>query len=60
MITGFAVVANQMKLRVPHAHTALEMVKLRYSTSVHVLFLFLMFVNSVIGVSMVRRTAPHF
>lgn len=55
MITGFAVVANQMKIRVPRAHTALEMVRLRYGATAHIVFIFLMFVNSVIGVSMVSE-----
>ena len=37
-ITGFAVLAIQSKLKTPHAHTVLEVVKMRYGASAHILY----------------------
>ncbi|KDN47161.1 putative DUR3-urea permease [Tilletiaria anomala UBC 951] len=48
-ITFFAVVAIQSKLKTPHAHTILEVVKSRYGTTAHVLYTFLCLLNNLIA-----------
>lgn len=49
-ISGFAVLAIRSKLIVPHAHTSLEMVKVRYGPFAHGVFIFLCLVNNLIAV----------
>lgn len=48
-ISGFATIAIRSKLIVPHAHTSLEMVKVRYGTIAHAVFIFLCLVNNLIA-----------
>ncbi|CAO1614854.1 unnamed protein product [Parajaminaea phylloscopi] len=49
-ISGFAVLAIRSKLIVPHAHTSLEAVKVRYGAFTHAVFIFLCLVNNLIAV----------
>ena len=48
-ITFFAVLAIQSKLKTPHAHTILEVVKARYGTIAHVLYTVLCLINNTIA-----------
>ncbi|KAF9890854.1 hypothetical protein FE257_005430 [Aspergillus nanangensis] len=49
MICFFAVLAIQAKLKCPNAHTLLEIIKVRYGTTAHVLWVFLCLVNNLFG-----------
>lgn len=49
-ISGFAVLAIQSRLKAPHAHTSLELIKVRYGTATHWLYLFLCLLNNLIAV----------
>lgn len=49
-ISGFATLAIRSKLIVPHAHTSLEMVKVRYGPVAHAVFIFLCLLNNLIAV----------
>lgn len=54
-ISGFAVLAIQSKLKAPHAHTSLELVKVRYGTFAHVVYIFLCLVNNLSQFYIERR-----
>ncbi|CAO1639059.1 unnamed protein product [Sympodiomycopsis kandeliae] len=49
-ISGFAVLAIQSKLKAPHAHTSLELIKVRYGTTAHWIYMFLCLANNLIAV----------
>ena len=46
----FALLAIQSKLKTPHAHTILEVVKVRYGTVAHVVYMSLCLINNLIAV----------
>ncbi|KAK0566717.1 hypothetical protein OC861_003077 [Tilletia horrida] len=49
-ITMFAVLAIQSKLKTPHAHTVLEVVRVRYGRTAHWVYMFLCLLNNLIAV----------
>ncbi|EPQ25824.1 uncharacterized protein PFL1_06691 [Pseudozyma flocculosa PF-1] len=50
-ISMFALLAIQSKLKTPHAHTILEVVKARYGTAAHWIYMFFCLANNLIAVS---------
>ncbi|KAE8211314.1 hypothetical protein CF327_g4914 [Tilletia walkeri] len=46
----FAVLAIQSKLKTPHAHTILEVVRVRYGRTAHWVYMFLCLINNLIAV----------
>lgn len=50
-IAVLAVVAAESKKKIPNAHTSLEVIKLRYGTSTHILYIFLSLVNNLLSCS---------
>ncbi|EST06845.1 Sodium/solute symporter [Kalmanozyma brasiliensis GHG001] len=50
-ISAFALLAIQSKLKTPHAHTILEVVKVRYGTFAHWLYMFFCLANNTIAVA---------
>ncbi|CAD6893757.1 unnamed protein product [Tilletia laevis] len=46
----FAVLAIQSKLKTPHAHTVLEVVRVRYGRTAHWVYMFLCLINNLIAV----------
>ncbi|WFD36643.1 hypothetical protein MCUN1_003530 [Malassezia cuniculi] len=46
----FALLAIQSKLKTPHAHTILEVVKVRYGTVAHIVYMALCLINNLIAV----------
>ncbi|PWN52362.1 Na+/solute symporter [Violaceomyces palustris] len=50
-ISMFALLAIQSKLKTPHAHTILEVVKIRYGTVAHWVYMFFCLANNLIAVS---------
>ncbi|KAK0530538.1 hypothetical protein OC834_003279 [Tilletia horrida] len=49
-ICMFAVLAIQSKLKTPHAHTVLEVVRVRYGRTAHWVYMFLCLLNNLIAV----------
>ncbi|WFD25040.1 hypothetical protein MNAN1_000002 [Malassezia nana] len=49
-ICTFALLAIQSKLKTPHAHTILEVVKTRYGTMAHMVYMTLCLINNLIAV----------
>ncbi|CDR99766.1 hypothetical protein [Sporisorium scitamineum] len=50
-ISAFALLAIQSKLKTPHAHTVLEVVKVRYGTAAHWLYMFFCLANNLIAIA---------
>ncbi|SNX88022.1 probable DUR3 - Urea permease [Melanopsichium pennsylvanicum] len=50
-ISAFALLAIQSKLKTPHAHTVLEVVKVRYGTFAHWLYMFFCLANNLIAIA---------
>ncbi|SPO31781.1 probable DUR3 - Urea permease [Ustilago trichophora] len=50
-ISAFSLLAIQSKLKTPHAHTILEVVKVRYGTFAHWLYMFFCLANNLIAIS---------
>ncbi|SJX66556.1 probable DUR3-Urea permease [Sporisorium reilianum f. sp. reilianum] len=50
-ISAFALLAIQSKLKTPHAHTVLEVVKVRYGTAAHWLYMFFCLTNNLIAIA---------
>lgn len=50
-ISAFALLAIQSKLMTPHAHTVLEVVKVRYGTAAHWLYMFFCLANNLIAIA---------
>lgn len=50
-ICSFALLAIQSKLKTPHAHTILEVVKARYGTVAHWVYMFFCLANNLIAIS---------
>ena len=46
----FALLAIQSKLKTPHAHTILEVVRVRYGTTAHIVYMTLCLINNLIAV----------
>ncbi|KAF2797231.1 urea active transporter [Melanomma pulvis-pyrius CBS 109.77] len=51
MIVFFAVLGISCKRKIPEAHTLLEIVRIRYGTSAHIVYMFLCLVNNIIASS---------
>ena len=51
MIVFFAVLGISCKRKIPEAHTLLEIVRIRYGTSAHIVYMFLCLVNNLIAVA---------
>ncbi|KAI9836076.1 MAG: hypothetical protein M1819_001690 [Sarea resinae] len=51
MIVFFAVLGIACKLKIPEAHTSLEMVKIRYGTTAHFVYMFLCLLNNLFAVA---------
>lgn len=51
MIVFFAVLGITCKLRVPEAHTLLEIVRIRYGVAGHVVWIVLCLINNIIAVA---------
>ncbi|KAH8198342.1 hypothetical protein TruAng_007497 [Truncatella angustata] len=47
MVTFFSFIAIQVKRRAPNAHTLLELIKVRYGTTTHILWIVLCLVNNL-------------
>ena len=50
-IAVLSAVGAESKKKIPNAHTSLEVIKLRYGTSAHVLFIFLSLVTNILSCS---------
>ena len=50
-IAVLSVVGAESKKKIPNAHTSLEVIKLRYGTATHVLYIFLSLVTNIISCS---------
>ncbi|KAJ1021853.1 hypothetical protein NDA16_003616 [Ustilago loliicola] len=50
-ISAFALLAIQSNLKTPHAHTVLEVVKVRYGTAAHWLYMFFCLANNLISIA---------
>lgn len=50
-ISAFALLAIQSKLKTPHAHTVLEIVRVRYGTAAHWVYMFFCLANNTIAVA---------
>ncbi|KAF2734689.1 hypothetical protein EJ04DRAFT_436717 [Polyplosphaeria fusca] len=51
MIVFFAVLGISCKRKIPEAHTLLEIVRIRYGTTAHIVYMFLCLVNNLIAVA---------
>ncbi|OCK80019.1 urea active transporter [Lepidopterella palustris CBS 459.81] len=51
MIVFFAVLGISCKRKIPEAHTLLEIVRIRYGTTAHVVYMFLCLVNNLFAVA---------
>ncbi|KAF2704123.1 urea active transporter [Pleomassaria siparia CBS 279.74] len=51
MIVFFAVLGISCKRKIPEAHTLLEIVRVRYGASAHIVYMFLCLVNNLIAVA---------
>ena len=51
MIVFFAVLGIACKLRVPQAHTLLEIIRIRYGTLGHIVWVVLCLINNIIAVA---------
>ncbi|KAI9801775.1 MAG: hypothetical protein M1825_003147 [Sarcosagium campestre] len=51
MIVFFALLGISCKLKIPEAHTLLEIVRIRYGTTAHFVYMFLCLVNNLFAVS---------
>ncbi|KAJ4371526.1 hypothetical protein N0V83_004745 [Neocucurbitaria cava] len=51
MIVFFAVLGISCKRKIPEAHTLLEIVRIRYGTAAHIVYMFLCLVNNLIAVA---------
>ncbi|KAI9850402.1 MAG: hypothetical protein M1838_005735 [Thelocarpon superellum] len=51
MIVFFALLGVSCKLKIPEAHTLLEIVRIRYGTTAHFVYMFLCLVNNLIAVA---------
>ncbi|CAL3973009.1 unnamed protein product [Diplocarpon coronariae] len=51
MIVFFALLGISCKLKIPEAHTLLEIVRIRYGTVAHLVFMFLCLVNNLFAVA---------
>ncbi|KAF2018293.1 hypothetical protein BU24DRAFT_491277 [Aaosphaeria arxii CBS 175.79] len=51
MIVFFAVLGISCKRKIPEAHTLLEIVRIRYGTTAHIVYMFLCLVNNIIAVA---------
>lgn len=51
MIVFFAVLGITCKMRIPEAHTLLEIVRIRYGTAGHVVWIALCLINNIIAVA---------
>ncbi|KAI9150821.1 putative DUR3-Urea permease [Paramyrothecium foliicola] len=51
MIVFFALIGISCKLRVPEAHTLLEIVRIRYGTTGHIVWIVLCLINNIIAIA---------
>lgn len=51
MIVFFAVLGIACKLRVPEAHTLLEIVRIRYGKTGHIVWIVLCLINNIIAIA---------
>ena len=51
MIVFFALLGIACKLRVPEAHTLLEIVRVRYGTAGHIVWIALCLINNIIAIA---------
>jgi len=51
MIVFFSVLGIACKLRVPQAHTLLEIIRIRYGTVGHIVWIILCLINNIIAVA---------
>lgn len=51
MIVFFALLGIACKLRVPEAHTLLEIVRIRYGTLGHIVWIILCLINNIIAIA---------
>ncbi|KAF8850323.1 Na+/proline symporter [Acephala macrosclerotiorum] len=51
MIVFFSLLGISCKLKIPEAHTLLEIVRIRYGTTAHLVFMFLCLVNNLFAVA---------
>ncbi|KAN0062438.1 hypothetical protein ACQY0O_005326 [Thecaphora frezii] len=50
-ISMFALLAIQSKFKTPHAHTVLEVVRARYGTAAHRIYMFFCLANNLVAIS---------
>jgi SSS family transporter len=50
-IAILSVIAAESKKKIPNAHTSLEIIKLRYGTATHILYIFMSLVNNLLSCS---------
>lgn len=58
-ISLMAVLGVMVKIRIPHAHTSLEIVRIRYGMLGHITFIILNLINNVIGCAMMIVTGSQ-
>jgi Na+/proline symporter len=51
MIVFFSLLGIACKMRIPEAHTLLEIVRIRYGTTGHVVWIVLCLINNIIAVA---------
>jgi Na+/proline symporter len=58
-ISLMAVLGVIVKIRVPHAHTSLEIVRIRYGRAGHCTFIILNLINNIVGCAMMIVTGSQ-
>lgn len=60
MICVFAWLAIESKRRIPNAHTLLELIRARYGTAAHILWIFMCTINNLLIVGWSRLKKPEY